>query len=68
MTKTATKTPLIDNLTLNLARLYYQKDRADAPDVRQHAELHSNPPLLCADFLDGDTILPAGQGFDGGMN
>jgi hypothetical protein len=62
------KTPLIDNLALKLARLYYQRVRADAREVRQLAELHSNPPSLCEYFLEGNTILPAGQGFDGGMN
>ena len=66
VTKTATKTPLIDNLALKLARLYYQKDRAEAREVRQLAELHSNRPSLSEDFQEGNTILPAGQGFDGG--
>ena len=61
VTKTATKTPLIDNLALKLARLYYQMYRADAREVRQLAELHSNPPSLSEDFLEGKTILPAAQ-------
>ncbi len=65
-TKTAAKTPFIDNLALKLARLYYRRDRADAGEVRQLAEAHTNPPVLHEDFLEGDTILPAGQGFDGG--
>jgi hypothetical protein len=64
--KNATKTPLIDNLAMNLARLYYRKDRADARAVRQLAERHSNHPALIEDFHEGGTILPAGQGFDGG--
>jgi len=65
-TKTATKTPLIDNLALKLARLYYRKDRAEAREVRKLAELHSNPTSSYEDFLEGDAIFPAGPGFDGG--
>ncbi len=65
-TKTATKTPLIDNLALKLARLYYRKDRAEPREVRKLAELHSNPASSYEDFLEGDTILPSRQGFDGG--
>jgi hypothetical protein len=65
-TKDTTKIPLIDNLGLKLARLYYQKDRADASEVRRLAERHTNPTSLYEDFLEGDTILPAGQGFEGG--
>jgi hypothetical protein len=65
-TKTAAKTPLIDNLALKLARLYYRKDRAEVQAVRQRAEQLANPPTLYEDFLEGNSILPAGQGFDGG--
>ena len=65
-TKTSTKIPLVDNLGLKLARLYYQKDRADAGEVRRLAERHANPTSLYEGFLEGDTILPAGQGFEGG--
>ncbi|MCC6956859.1 MAG: hypothetical protein IT316_08715 [Anaerolineales bacterium] len=64
--KTTTKTPLLDNIALNLARLYYRKDRASAPEVRRLAEHHTNPSLFFDDFLEGDTILPARQGFTGG--
>lgn len=58
--------PLVDKLALKLAQLYYRKDRADAGEVRHLAELHTNPPLLCEDFLEGDTIFPAGRGVEGG--
>jgi hypothetical protein len=71
--KTGAKTPLIDNLALKLASLYYRKDRADARAVRQLAGLHSNPPPVCEDFLDGSPILPevyprflGGRGYEGG--
>ena len=57
--------PLVDKLALKLARLYYRKDRADAGEVRRLAELHINPPLLYEDFLEGDTIFPAGRGVEG---
>jgi hypothetical protein len=65
-TKTAVKTPFLDNLALKLARLYYQKDRAKAQEVRQLAERHLNPRLLCEELLEGETISPAGQGFESG--
>ncbi len=58
--------PLVDKLALKLARLYYRKDRADEGEVRRLAELHTNPPLLYEDFLEGDTIFPAGRGVEGG--
>lgn len=54
--------PLIDKLALKLARLYYRKDRAEAGEVWNVAISHLNPAPLCEDFLEGDTILPAGQG------
>jgi hypothetical protein len=60
------KTPLIDNLALKLARLYYRRERADEREVRNLAEAHTNPPCLYEDFLEGVTILPVGHGFNGG--
>jgi len=69
MTKeTASKTPFFDNVVLKFVQLYFRKDRADARKVWKQAELFHNPALLCDDFLDGDTILPATQGFPGGTN
>ncbi len=65
-TQPEVKTPLVDNLALKLARLYYRKDRADAREVRQRAERYTNPLSLVEHFSDGSTILPAAQGFDGG--
>ncbi len=65
-TNSTPKTPLVDNLALKLARLYYRKDRADAREVRQRAERYTNPPSLVEHFSDGSRILPAAQGDDGG--
>jgi hypothetical protein len=60
------KTPLVDNLALQLARLYYRKDRSRAGAVWQQAQAYANPPTLYDDFLEGGTIQPARQDFVGG--
>ena len=69
MAKETTPTiPLMDRIVLNLVRIYYRKVRANGRKVREQAERYQNPPSLGDDFLSGDTILPAGQGFTGGTN
>ncbi len=60
------KTPLIDNLALKLARLYYRKERADARQVHQLAEHHSNPAAIHEDFSDDRAISSARQAVEGG--
>jgi len=68
MTSFHVKTPFIDNIALNIARLYFRKDRADPRAVRALAEGFHNPPPLEEHFSSGTSIYPRTQGFPDGTD